>query len=335
MQRLLTLFIATGTGLAAQNLASDKVGLMGSGYNSPIPFYVAPGQLVTLIANDSGTDGAICFKSPFSGDSCSVRAPGGADLPTTLAGVSFGFSGYLTTPPPVPILKVSGFEARDNADLTNTVLAAITVQIPFEAPPGGSDSPETLTAKTNGGVSQIDFYVYPDQVHILTGCDSFIAGPYAPGSSTGLPCPSIVTHADGSPVSASSPANPGEEVVAYAVGLGQTNPPLATGKLVAAAVPTATTFGLDFNYHPNALASKPLPSAPAPVYAGATPGYVGLYQVNFVVPPVPAGTPPCYVQPPSSTPRLYPNVVQSNLTVSVGGMSSFDGARICVAVPSP
>jgi uncharacterized protein (TIGR03437 family) len=123
--------------------------------------------------------------------------------------------------------------------------------------------------------------------------------------------------------------------VAYAIGLGQTNPPLTTGKLVTAAAPTLTKFGLDFNFRPNALPAKPLPTAPPPAFAGATPGYVGLYQVNLVVPPVPAGTPPCYVQPPQSTPPRFPNVVQSNLTVSVGGLSSFDGARICVAAPSP
>jgi uncharacterized protein (TIGR03437 family) len=142
----------------------------------------------------------------------------------------------------------------------------------------------------------------------------------------------MVTHADGSSVSATSPAKTGEELVAYAVGLGQTNPPLVTGKLVAAAAPTQTTFGLDFNYRANALPTKPGPTAPAPLYAGATPGYVGLYQVNFVVPPVPAGTPPC-VDASHVAPAPGQNLVLSNLTVSVGGLFSFDGARVCVAVP--
>jgi uncharacterized protein (TIGR03437 family) len=130
---------------------------------------------------------------------------------------------------------------------------------------------------------------------------------------------------------ATSPATAGEEVIAYAVGLGQTTPALATGKLVTVAAPTQTTFGLDFNFHPNALASKPLPSAPAPVFAGATPGYVGLYQINFVIPPVPAGTPACV--DPGTAVLAGSNFIESNLTVSVGGTFSFDGARICVAAP--
>jgi uncharacterized protein (TIGR03437 family) len=133
-------------------------------------------------------------------------------------------------------------------------------------------------------------------------------------------------------VSAKHPAQAGEEVVAYAVGLGQTNPPLTTGKVVTAAVPTQTTFALDFNYRPNALATKAAPGFQAPVFAGATPGYVGLYQINFVVPPVPSGTPPC-VEPPTIIQARQ--AVQSNLTVSIGGQFSFDAARICVAVPSP
>jgi uncharacterized protein (TIGR03437 family) len=62
-------------------------------------------------------------------------------------------------------------------------------------------------------------------------------------------------------------------------------------------------------------------NAYVPLYSGLAPGYVGLYQINIVVPPPPPDTPAC-----SST-------VQSNLTVSVGGTASFDGAGICVAVP--
>ena len=128
----------------------------------------------------------------------------------------------------------------------------------------------------------------------------------------------MVTHADGSLVTAASPAQSGEEVVAYAVGLGLTTPTVPTGQATAAATPTSETFTLDFNFRPNALATQPA-SAFSPLYSGLVPGYVGLYQINFVLPHPPAGTPAC-----SGT-------VRSNLTVSVGGQFSFDGAGICVA----
>jgi len=55
-------------------------------------------------------------------------------------------------------------------------------------------------------------------------------------------------------------------------------------------------------------------------FVGLTPGSVGLYQVNFLVPPVPSGTPPCS------------GSVRSNFTVSIGDARSFDGASICVNV---
>jgi hypothetical protein len=65
--------------------------------------------------------------------------------------------------------------------------------------------------------------------------------------------------------------------------------------------------------------------------ACSTPGFVGLYQVNFIVPDVPSGTLPC-AAPIRVAGR---NIVESNLTVSVGGGYSFDAARICVDLHSP
>ena len=321
---------ATGTQLFAQVGIPTQLGphIMGYGYTLPVPVKVAPGQLITLIIDATTL--------PLGG---TFGAPTGSDLPNTLDGVSIRYFqlGNATTTTQAPILAVQTFYGCSvpNPQL-NTArgecvpLGAVTVQIPFEAR-ACYYSCAALISHQDGEVDlAVASFVFDDQLHVLTSCDT-VAPSYteAPGSATGLPCASIVTHADGSLVSAKDPANGGEEIVAWAVGLGQTNPPLQTGKLVTAAVPTQTTFGLDFNYRPNALASKPLPDAQAPVFAGATPGYVGLYQINFVVPPPPAGTPPC-VEPSQSG----QNVVYSNLTVSVGGQSSFDGARICVAVPN-
>jgi uncharacterized protein (TIGR03437 family) len=64
------------------------------------------------------------------------------------------------------------------------------------------------------------------------------------------------------------------------------------------------------------------------LFTGLTPGYPGLYQINFVVPPLQDGELPCEagVAPPPG------GLVNTNLTVSVGGTASFDGAGICVAL---
>jgi uncharacterized protein (TIGR03437 family) len=122
----------------------------------------------------------------------------------------------------------------------------------------------------------------------------------------------------------------GEELVAYTTGLGQTNPALTTGQPAAGSSPTVTAFNVDFNYRPNALATKPgavgVPVSAA-LFTGATKGYVGLYQINFVVPPPPDGLPPCVD---FTAIAFGGNAVLSNLTVSVGSNFSFDGAGICV-----
>jgi uncharacterized protein (TIGR03437 family) len=146
----------------------------------------------------------------------------------------------------------------------------------------------------------------------------------------------LVTHSNGTLVSASSPASAGEALTAWVFGLGQTSPAATTGQ-AASASPTAETFFLNFNYQVNALPAKPYTGdpdnqPPQPLYAGLAPGFVGLYQVNFVVPPAPPnGLPQCTGAGAASG----TNVAQSNLTVSIGGQSSFDGAGICVATQIP
>jgi uncharacterized protein (TIGR03437 family) len=62
-----------------------------------------------------------------------------------------------------------------------------------------------------------------DYIHILTGCGNYSG-----------PC---VTHADGTLVSVDAPAKPGEALVVYAVGLGLTNPAVATGQRTPAPAP--------------------------------------------------------------------------------------------------
>jgi uncharacterized protein (TIGR03437 family) len=143
----------------------------------------------------------------------------------------------------------------------------------------------------------------------------------------------MITHADGTPVSNILPAVAGEELVAYATGLGQTIPALTTGQAAAQSSPALATFSLDFNYRANALATQPGAvgaTVTTPLFAGATQGFVGLYQINFIVPASPPGTQPCVNNAAMPAVGSGGNRVQSNLTVSIGSDVSFDGAGICV-----
>ena len=292
---------AFGQGAAANNIT-------GMGYLYPSTI-VAPGQLISVFLEGN---------------------PQG-DISATVSGLT------------APVLEVRPGSGCASSTLCSS-LTAITIQIPYDIEPGCALYPPvcnvmrqaTLTVMVNGiAGASIDLTPAADRVHLLTACDTVVPGSSGFAPANGLPCAPLVQHADGSLVTSENPAAGGEEVVAYAVGLGLTTPPVPTGQSAATATPTSEVFILDFNFRPNALATQPMqppcscpasercpcPTSPIPVYAGLTPGYVGLYQVNFIVP-----APPVDVQTCSST-------AYSNLTVSVGGLASFDGAGICVAPP--
>ena len=92
------------------------------------------------------------------------------------------------------------------------------------------------------------------------------------------PTTAIATRADGSLVSWEEPAHPGEIVVLYATGLGPTRPNPPYGQVPAAA---ALIERLDeFAILLDGAAVDPARIA----YAGQTPGFAGLYQINLVLP---------------------------------------------------
>ena len=306
--------------------------IVSAGYSAPVPLTVAPGQLVTLFVAGIGTS----LKQ-------TVRAES-VPLPTVLAGISVTLKQF-SSETPVPLLSVQPVSTCSLSPSQGScgTLTAVTVQIPFELqtlcllcarPP--EPAPQLFVTENGHAGASIDLTALADQIHILTACDLLLPSPIGGINVTGLPCAPIVTHGDGSMVSATKPAKAGEQLVAYAVGLGATNPPAVTGQRAAAALPTAETFVIEYNYHPNALPAKPLvfpntgEAAPnlIPLYSGLTPAFVGLYQINFLVLNNPAVIPPC-----DDLTRAPPgaSVIQSNLTVSFGGAFSFDGVGICVA----
>jgi|HubBroStandDraft_4_1064222.scaffolds.fasta_scaffold66134_2 uncharacterized protein (TIGR03437 family) len=330
--RTLGSLIVFGSFAFAQ-LAAAQPAIVGADYTATFPLPVAPGQLITLIV-----DG---LASPLPGP---ARAPAGS-LPNTLAGISAIFR--QVTNLSAPVLEVLPFSTC-SIPLPSPCgsLVAVTIQIPFEiqtfcaecAQPG---VPAYLAIAQNGTIGElVSVTPLPNKVHLLTSCDTLVSGLMPQPLTGGLPCAPLVMHGAGKKVSAANPAHSGEELVAYAVGLGQTVEPQTTGQALNISAPTSTLYGVDFNYRPNALATKPTgpgtnqippptPNAiyPMPLFTGTTPGFVGLYQINFTVPQAPVGLPPCVDY---TTAGPFANVVQSNLTVSVGSAYSFDGAGICV-----
>ncbi len=88
----------------------------------------------------------------------------------------------------------------------------------------------------------------------------------------------IATHANGSVITPAAPARPGELVVLYANGLGQTVPPMGYLELAT----TAATLKEAGSFQALVDGAAVDPSAIA--YAGITPGCAGLYQINVTLP---------------------------------------------------
>ncbi len=309
--RSLILF-CLGVSICLAQATSSAPVLVGSGFSNPFPITVAPGQVLTL------------FVQPPAGYSTTEPVPG------------IGAVFWNGSDEAMPILQggstTTGCSIPSNSGICPNLLT-VTVQVPFDAPlnpVAGSNivvRPSGIAVFVSGEKSAyFGAQVSADHVHIVTACDALFDPTPIP-QTNGLPCAPMITHANGTQVSVNSPAVAGEELVAYATGLGQTNPPLITGQPASANSPTVDAFNLDFNYRPNALATMPLSTAPAPLFAGATRGFVGLYQINFIVPPAPAGLQPCAYAGVSPD---YATGIFSNLTVSVGSIFSFDGAGICV-----
>jgi uncharacterized protein (TIGR03437 family) len=87
----------------------------------------------------------------------------------------------------------------------------------------------------------------------------------------------VAAHADGSVITRSHPARTGEVVVLYAAGLGQTSPAVPQGEIARAAalIERAEEFRVVID---GRTVSEGI------LYAGVTPGYAGLYQVNLRLP---------------------------------------------------
>src|SRR5579864_349174 len=199
--RGLFLLFASAIAIAAQSTAPQPV-IGAAGYSSPVPLPVAPGQVITLFVQGVNTQ---------------LTAPVRATTPTwpaTLAGVSVTYT--QGTPQPAPILEVrpisSCFGIPAPTGSTCGTILAVTVQLPFQMLTlcplcGRPDIPASIAVTVNGVAGQsVSVQPLTDQVHFLTSCDVLISGSQSRINTTSLPCPPIVTHADGKLVSARNPA---------------------------------------------------------------------------------------------------------------------------------
>jgi uncharacterized protein (TIGR03437 family) len=133
----------------------------------------------------------------------------------------------------------------------------VNAQIPFELQPGQQYQ---VIISANGALTT------PDTIQLSAATPGLAA--FADGTL-------IAQHIDGTLVTNDAPAKAGEYLVAYLAGLGDTNATPASG---AASPGSPLAQPMD----PPVLTIN---GAPSPLlFAGLTPGLVGLYQMNFQVP---------------------------------------------------
>jgi uncharacterized protein (TIGR03437 family) len=304
--RCALLFVAAVSSTMAQG--PNQIVAVGSGqlYNQFALNGVAPGDIVTLFSTALGVPDAVATQVPLP------NSLSGVSVQARVIGATYP-GGYPTSLPILRIYTANSFEMPsgircptnpNNIFCSNT---QITVEIPTErvcAPNAFQNPPEHCTAEVNNdlppllvlnvtanGVTGPDLSldVVDASPRILTSCDSI----FGPAQNS---CPALVTHADGTLVSNSSPAKVGETITVYAVGLGQIGPRSGDAYPEPIQMGPVGVFGLTFGYQipqpgyaaPPGVIIQATAYVTAPsVWVGLTGTYVGLYQDNVTVPPAP------------------------------------------------
>jgi uncharacterized protein (TIGR03437 family) len=139
----------------------------------------------------------------------------------------------------------------------------INAQVPYELDPGKQYE---VVVNVNGT------FTVPDHISLLAA---------TPGLAAAQDGSILAEHVDGSLISTAHPAQPSEVIVLFLVGMGRVSPAVASG----APAPTDTLSVV--NTSPTVILDDAAVTDIS--FAGLTPGFAGLYQINFTVP---AGTAP-------------------------------------------
>jgi uncharacterized protein (TIGR03437 family) len=143
----------------------------------------------------------------------------------------------------------------------------VNVQLPYDLTP--TQQLPILLSVNNALTLPVTLDIVPTAPGVLSDFD----GPTPPSTQNGAHI--IAQHSNGSLVTSNSPATPGEDLVMYLVGLGATKPSVPSG----AATPDSPLSYVTL------APTVTVDSQPSTVlFAGLTPAFVGLYQIDFQVP---------------------------------------------------
>jgi uncharacterized protein (TIGR03437 family) len=264
------LTVATANSNSLVSITADPTGLAAGTYQGT----------VTVTSNAANGNGTIAVQLIVEATSAPIVFAGGVVNNGTFGGgeplaqgdivAVFGdqFSSVASgNAPSLPLqTTLNGTQVLVNgiaAPVYFTSAGQVNFQIPFDATVGAG----TVQVVRNGQPGNKAFVTIAARApRFLVLPGNFAIMTNGAGALTGLPA---------------NPVKGGDIVVIYTIGLGQTSPPVASGVAspgspLAQAPPTKACYGF----------STPFGSAPCTdvQFAGLTPGFVGLYQVNTQIP---------------------------------------------------
>jgi uncharacterized protein (TIGR03437 family) len=269
----------------------------------------------TVVATFSNGDQPITLTGDgFSGKYSATWQPGsvGSPVAITLTAAIAGLpaattqisGGVNTNATPAPTLVINGLLHNLNPQLGAPLAPGTVAQAYGANLTASADSPSTVPLPTlykgvqvlMGGLSAPLYYVSPTQLTLQVPSELAAPAEYqaliAVGNAYTLPQPMdlvplspgvvafpdgslVAQHGDYSLVDATKPAKPGEALVIYLVGMGATSAPVASGTpapataLISTSTPATVTID---------------GQAAQVIFSGLTPGGIGLYQINLLVP---------------------------------------------------
>jgi hypothetical protein len=308
--------------------AAQTASIVHLGYSAPRPVVVAPGQVLHLelhglstVFNSTQVAQSLPLPTFFNGLSVSLQRSGSAapeTLPLLRLETDSSCFVALVASLLGPTNTVPWFDLAANSPGADSTVCATATCVVNPV----NDAVLTVVEASGAGLN-LRILPVVDQIHILNSCTDNILGLLGlEGSSVyaSYACVPAITHSNNSWVTGANPARPGEELVAYAYGMGAPPPPYfdATLGTPAAGVQLNKPFSISFA----GLAQ----AATKPDYVGLVGGNPGLYQINFHMPALPATLALC--NPPPALNQL--STVPTNFTMTLVGTASMDQASFCV-----
>jgi len=272
-----TLLLTATPGSLAAGLYTSTVTITSNAANNalvaiPVEFTVAPAGLPSISMGGIVNAATGAQEAVSQGDIASIYGTQFAALGTSAVNSStplattLGSTQVLVNNVPVPLYYVSPGQ--------------INFQVPYGTPANQLASVQVVSNGNAGNLRSLSVNASAPRLLYFV---SFISGTYgvivngSDGSltlPTGTNVPGFATH----------PAKPGDTIVIYGIGFGQTTPAATEGMAAPSTAPLESlsnvkaTFGGGFGG---------IPVTVTPAFSGLTPTAVGLYQVNVVVPPTP------------------------------------------------